>query len=64
MAGALLLWGQAKGAGVVQRGEKKARGRPYSSLPVPKGGLQDRWRGILSGIVVTEQGEMLQTKIV
>lgn len=26
-------------------GEEKAPRRPYSCLPVPKGGLQDRWRG-------------------
>ena len=31
--------------GVVQLGEEKAPGRPYSSLPVPKGGLQESWRG-------------------
>ena len=33
--------------GVVQPGEEKAPGRPYSSLPVPKGGLQESWRGTL-----------------
>ena len=30
---------------VVQPGEEKAPGRPYSGLPVPKGGLQERWGG-------------------
>ena len=30
---------------VVQPGEEKALGRPYSSLPVPKGGLQESWGG-------------------
>ncbi|PKU49528.1 hypothetical protein llap_81 [Limosa lapponica baueri] len=27
--------------------EEKAPGRPYSSLPVPKGGLQEKWGGTL-----------------
>ena len=31
--------------GAVQPGEEKAAGRPYSSLPVPEGALQDIWRG-------------------
>ena len=26
---------------------ERAPGRPYSSLPVPKGGLQERWGGTL-----------------
>ena len=30
---------------VVQPGEEKAAGRPYSSLPVPEGALQERRRG-------------------
>jgi len=29
----------------VQPGEEKAPGRPYSSLPVPEGGLQESRRG-------------------
>jgi len=29
----------------VQPGEEKALGRPYSSLPVPEGALQESWRG-------------------
>ncbi|GAB0178655.1 hypothetical protein GRJ2_000330800 [Grus japonensis] len=33
------------GVGVVQPGEEKAPGRPYSSLPVPEEGLQESWRG-------------------
>ena len=35
----LLLRGQAERVGAVQPGEDKAAGRPYSSLPVPEGGL-------------------------
>jgi len=31
--------------GAVQPGEEKAAGRPYCSLPVPEGALQDIWRG-------------------
>ncbi|GAB0180444.1 mitochondrial enolase superfamily member 1 [Grus japonensis] len=31
--------------GVVQPGEEKALERSYSSLPVPKGALQESWRG-------------------
>jgi len=34
-----LLQGQAERAEVVQPGEEKAAGRPYSSLSVPEGGL-------------------------
>jgi len=37
--GAPLLGGKAERVGVVQPGEEKAEGRPYSSLPVLKGGL-------------------------
>ena len=40
-----LLRGQAERVGTVQPGEEKAPGRPYSSLPVPEGGLQESWRG-------------------
>jgi len=32
-------------AEALQPGEKKARRRPYSSLPVPEGGLQESWGG-------------------
>ena len=39
--------GQAEGVGAVQRGEEKAPGWPYSSLPVPEGGLQEGWRGTI-----------------
>ena len=42
-AGAPLLQGQAEGVGAVQHGEEKAAVRPYSSLPVTEGGLQERW---------------------
>ena len=38
-AGAPLQWGKAERDGAVEPGEEKAVGRPYSSLPVPKGGL-------------------------
>jgi len=38
-AGAPKLWGMAERAGLVQPGEEKAAGRPYSSFPVPEGGL-------------------------
>jgi len=31
--------------GLFQPGEEKALGWPYSSLPVPEGGLQEGWRG-------------------
>jgi len=34
-----------KRVGAVQPGEEKAPGRPYSSLPVPEGGLQETWGG-------------------
>ena len=33
--------------GVVQPGEEKAAGRPYSGLPVLKGCLQESWGGTL-----------------
>ena len=33
--------------GVVQNGEGKALGRPYSGLSVLKGNLQERWEGLL-----------------
>ena len=35
---------ELKSVGVVQPGKEKALGRPYSSLLVPKGGLQESWR--------------------
>jgi len=37
-----LVRGQAEKVGIVQAGEEKAPGRPYSSLSVLKGGLQER----------------------
>ncbi|GAB0190290.1 hypothetical protein GRJ2_001494300 [Grus japonensis] len=43
-AGAPLLGRQAERLGVVQPGEEKAQGRPYCSLPVPKGDPQKSWR--------------------
>ncbi|PKU46594.1 rna-directed dna polymerase from mobile element jockey- hypothetical protein [Limosa lapponica baueri] len=46
-AEAPLLRGQAERVGVVQPVEEKAPGRPYGSIPVPKGGLQERWRGTI-----------------
>jgi len=46
--------------GLVRPGEEKAPGRPYSSLPVPEGGLQERWRQtFLAGCVVIKQGLMV-----
>lgn len=36
-AGEPFLQRQAEGVGVVQPGEDKASGRPYSVLPIPKG---------------------------
>ncbi|PKU45233.1 hypothetical protein llap_4460 [Limosa lapponica baueri] len=39
--GAPFLGRQAERVGVVQPGEEKAPGRPYSGLPVPEGGLQE-----------------------
>ncbi|PKU41726.1 rna-directed dna polymerase from mobile element jockey- hypothetical protein [Limosa lapponica baueri] len=44
-AGAPLLQKQAERIGVVQPGEEKAPGRHYSSLLIPKVGLQERWGG-------------------
>jgi len=41
--GAPLLCGKAERVGVVQPGEKKAVGTPYSSLSVPEQGLNKRW---------------------
>jgi len=40
-----LFRGQAETVGVVQPGEEKAAGRLYCSHPLPKGGLQESWRG-------------------
>ena len=51
---------QAERVGVVQPGEEKALGRPYSSLPVPKQGAykKDKERDFLAGPVVIGQGGM------
>jgi len=43
--GTPLLRGQAERVGAVRPGEAKAPWWPYSSLPVPEGGLQEGWRG-------------------
>jgi len=40
-AGAPPPWGQAERVGILQSGEQKAPGRPYSSLPVPDRDLQE-----------------------
>jgi len=40
--GTPLLCGKDERVGVVQPGQEKAPGRPFSSLPVPEGGLQER----------------------
>ena len=55
---------------VVQPGEEKAPRRPCSSLPVPKWGLQERWRGTFykgcsdrtrgNGLKLKEGGEALE----
>ena len=45
-----LLQGQAEGVGAVQPGEEKAPGRPYSSLPVPEGGLQEGRKGLFTRV--------------
>jgi len=36
-------FGKAERVGVVQRGEETVAGRPYCSLSVLKGGLEERW---------------------
>ena len=46
-SGAPPLSGQTERVGVVQHVEDKAPGTPYSSLPVLKGGLRERWGGTL-----------------
>jgi len=38
--------GRLRQMGLFQPGEEKAAGRPYHSLPVPEGCLQEGWRGI------------------
>ena len=43
--GTPLLGGKAERVGAVQPGEEEAAGRPYSSLLVPEGRLQERCRG-------------------
>jgi len=52
--GVPLLEGQTERVWVVvEPAEEKVAGRTYCSLPVHKGGLQERWRGIfLQGHVV------------
>ena len=47
-AGAPLLWRQAERVGVVQPGEEEAPGRPYSSLPVPKGAYRKAGEGLFT----------------
>lgn len=37
---------EAEGVGVVQPGEEKAQGRPYSNLPVTKGGYRRAGEGV------------------
>ena len=56
-AGTPLQWAKAETVGVVQPGEDTAAGTPSSSLPVPKGGLQENWTGTFyQGHVVIGQG--------
>ncbi|KAJ7411738.1 hypothetical protein WISP_101372 [Willisornis vidua] len=40
-----LLWRRAERIGIVQPIKEKALRTPYSSLQVPKDGLQESWRG-------------------
>ena len=48
-----------KMVGAVQPGEENSFGRPYSSLPVHEGGLQESWRGtFLQGHVAIGQSVM------
>jgi len=42
--GTPFLIGEAERIGAVQPGEEQASGRPYCSLPVLQGGLQERYR--------------------
>lgn len=41
---------QAEGDGVVQPGEEKALGRPYSGLPGPKGDCRQAGDGFCQGV--------------
>ena len=43
--GTPLQWGNTERAGAVQPGEEKTPRRPWSSLPLPEGGLHECWRG-------------------
>jgi len=47
--GAPLLQGKAERIGVVQPGEDKAAGRPYSSLPVPEAAYKKAGKGLYEG---------------
>lgn len=40
-------WRQAERAAAIQSEEEKALGSPYSNFPMPKGGLEESWRGTL-----------------
>jgi len=53
----------AGGVGIIQPGEAKASGRPYSNLPVAKAGFQKSWEGggLLSGRVMIEQKSNIST---
>jgi len=50
-AGIPLLGGQAETVGVVWPGEEEGPGTPYSSLPVPEGGLQESWGGTFYKVI-------------
>lgn len=58
-AGAPLLWREAEKVGIVQLVEENSLGKPYSSFPVPKGGVgvyrKDRERFYQGGSVVLGQ---------
>lgn len=48
---------------VVQPEEEKAAWRPYSSLPVPYRGMQERWRLFTTGACSgSTRGKWLQTE--
>ena len=47
-AGTPLLWGKAERVGVVQTGEERALGRPYSSLSVSEGAYKRPGEGLFA----------------
>lgn len=43
----------------MEKGEENAPRRPYNSLPVLKGDLQEKWGGIFYMCVATGRGKMV-----